>query len=168
MKNIKIEIKWAIIFVIITLVWMVLERQAGLYNENIDKHASFSYFFAIPAITLYVFALLDKRKNHYHGTMNYKQGFVTGLIITLFVTVLCPLTQYITTTYIATDYFPNVIKHAVSQGKMTQAEAESFFNLNSYIWQGLLGTAMMGTVTSAIVAIFTRQKVKGNLVATPA
>lgn len=165
MKNIRVEIKWAIIFVIISLLWMLLEKQAGLHNENIDKHATYSYLFAIPAIAVYVMALLDKRKNHYGGFMTYKQGFIAGLIITLIVTILSPLTQYITSTYIATDYFPNAIKYAVSQGKMSQAEAENFFNLKSYIWQGLLGTAMMGIITSAIVAIFTKRKPKSLTVA---
>ena len=97
--------------------------------------------------------------------MSYKQRFITGLIINIIVTILSPLTQYITSTYIATDYFPNAIKYAVSEGKMTQAEAENFFNLKSYIWQGFLGTAMMGIITSAIVAIFTKRKAKDLVVA---
>ena len=166
MKNISIEIKWAIIFVIISLLWVLLEKKAGLHNENIDQHATYSYLFAIPAIALYVIALLDKRRNHYGGFMTYKQGLISGLIITLIVTLLSPLTQYITSTFIATDYFPNIIKHTVNQGKMTQSEAEGYFNLKSYIWQSFLGTAMMGIITSAIVAIFTKRIAKGMTVAT--
>jgi len=135
MKNIKIEIKWAIIFSITLLVWMVLERLVGLHSVHIDKHMIYTNFFAIPAIAIYVFALLDKRKNFYNGIMTYKQGLIAGLIITLIVAALSPLTQYITSIYITPEYFPNVIEYVVSHGEMTQEAAEKQFNLQSYIIQ---------------------------------
>ena len=160
MKKIKIEIKWAILFVIMLLLWMIIERIAGLYNEHINKHAIYTNFVAIPAIAMYVAALLDKRKNFYNGVMSYKQGFITGLIITIIVTVLTPLTQYIASTFIAIDYFPNIITYSVTNDKMTQEAAEKYFNMRSYIVQGLIGTPIMGIVTTAIVAIFTKTKNK--------
>ena len=158
MKNLKIEIKWAIIFAVMQLLWMMLERITGLHSDHIDKHAIFTNFIAIPAIAIYVFALLDKRKNFYQGVMTYKQGFVTGFIITLFVTVFSIVTQYIISTIISPDYFPNMIEYAVSEGKMTQEAAENMFNLKSYIIQAPIGAFVMGLLTSAIVAIFTRKK----------
>jgi hypothetical protein len=41
---------------------------------------------------------------------------------------------------------------------MTQEAAENYFNMKSYIIQGLIGAPVMGLITSAIVAIFTRKK----------
>lgn len=158
MKKIKIEFKWAFIFVAMMLLWMVLEKLLGLHNAHIDKHYIFTNFVAVPAITIYVFALLDKRKNFYNGVMSYKQGFVSGLIITLFVTVLSPLTQYITSAVIAPDYFENIIEYSVKENKMSREEAESYFNLSSYIVQTIIFAAVMGVITTAIVAIFTRSK----------
>lgn len=159
MKKIKIEIKWAILFSISLLVWMVLEKLVGLHSAHIDKHMIYTNFFAIPAIAIYVFALLDKRKNFYSGVMTYKQGFIAGLIITVIVAALSPLTQYITSIYITPEYFPNVIEYVVSHDKMTQEAAEKQFNLQSYIIQGLIGAFVMGLITSAVVAIFTRKKI---------
>ena len=158
MKNIKIEIKWAFIFVAMMLLWMVLEMIAGFHGEHIDKHAIVTNFVAIPAIAVYVFALLDKRRNFYNGIMSYKQGFVSGLIITLIVTILSPLTQYITSTIITPDYFNNIIEYSVKENKMTQEDADNYFNLSSYIIQTVIFTPVMGIITSAIVAIFTRSK----------
>ncbi|HIN39997.1 MAG TPA: DUF4199 domain-containing protein [Flavobacteriales bacterium] len=158
MKNLKIEIKWAIIFAVMQLLWMMLERITGLHSDHIDKHAIFTNFIAIPAIAIYVFALLDKRKNFYQGIMTYKQGFVTGFIITLFVTVFSIVTQYIISTIISPDYFSNMIEYAVSEGKMTQEAAENMFHLKSYIIQAPIGAFVIGLLTSAIVAIFTRKK----------
>jgi hypothetical protein len=160
MKSRGIEIKWALLFVAMLLIWMVIERLAGLHGEHIDKHAIFTNFIAIPAIALYVFALLDKRKNAYGGEMTYGQGFISGVIITLVVTILSPLTQYIVSTVITPDYFSNAIDYAVAEGKMTQAEAEKYFNLTSYMIQATIGTFIMGVLTSAIVAIFVRRKNK--------
>lgn len=157
MKNLKIEIKWAIIFALMTLLWMVLEKAVGLHDVHIDKHMTYTNFFAIPAIAVYVFALLEKRKNYYHGKMTYMQGFICGLIITLFVTILSPLTQYITSTFITPDYFQNAIATGVSTGKTTQEAGEAYFNLENYIIQGLIGAPVMGMITTAIVAIFTRK-----------
>ena len=157
MTNFKIEIKWALIFAAMTLGWMMLERLVGLHSTHIDKHLLYSNLIAIPAIAVYVFALLDKRKNYYQGKMTYQQGFMSGLVISLLVMVLSPITQVITSWVITPDYFANIIQHSVSTGKMTQQEAENYFNLKSYIIQGLAGAPVMGIVTSAIVAFFTKK-----------
>ena len=157
MTNFKIEIKWALIFAAMTLGWMLMERLVGLHSTHIDKHLLYSNLIAIPAIAVYVFALLDKRKNYYQGKMTYQQGFMSGLVISLLVMVLSPITQVITSWVITPDYFANIIQHSVSTGKMTQQEAENYFNLKSYIIQGLAGAPVMGIVTSAIVAFFTKK-----------
>ncbi|MFD2203435.1 DUF4199 domain-containing protein [Shivajiella indica] len=157
MKNIKIEIKWALIFVIMQLSWMVLEKVSGLHDVHIDKHAIFTNGVAILAFLVYALAFLNKRKNFYHGKMTYLQGFVTGLWITLFVTLLTPITQYITSYWISPEYFSNMIAYSVNQGKMSQEEAESFFNFNSYLMQSTVFAPVAGLITSAIVAIFTKK-----------
>ncbi len=158
MKNIKIEIKWALIFILASLAWMAIEKALGWHNEKIADHATLTNIFAIPAIAIYVFAMLDKRKNYYHGRMTYKEAFLAGLIITLIVALFSPLTQYITSTLITPDYFSNVIEYAVSSGTMTQPDAEAYFNLKSYMVQSLIGAAIMGIITSAVVALFTQTK----------
>jgi Na+/proline symporter len=130
-----------------------------LYNYQGGPYAAidnpFSHFIAIPAIAVYVFALLDKRKNAYGGVMTYTQGFIAGLIITLLLAILSPLTQYLISTVITPDYFSNAINYAVIEGKMTQAEAEKYFSLSNYMIQATIGALIMGIVTSAIVALFT-------------
>ena len=57
MAKFKIEIKWGVIFVIMSLGWMLLERLAGLHGEHIDKHALYTNFIAIPAIAVYIFGI---------------------------------------------------------------------------------------------------------------
>ncbi|MFN8257850.1 MAG: hypothetical protein U0W24_19290 [Bacteroidales bacterium] len=61
MKSIKIEIKWAIIFSVVALLWMVLEKLCGLHDKYIDYHLYLTNLFAIPAIVTMVLALKDKK-----------------------------------------------------------------------------------------------------------
>ena len=157
MKKLKIEIKWALIFVLMQLSWMLMEKLSGLHDAHIDKHAIFTNGVAILAFLIYALALLEKRKNFYQGKMTYLQGFVTGIWISLFVTLLTPITQYITSYWISPEYFDNMIAYSVSQGKMSQEEAESFFNFNSYLMQSILFAPVAGAITGAIVAIFTKK-----------
>jgi hypothetical protein len=157
MKTYQIEIKWGIIFVLMSLLWMLLEKLLGLHSTHIDKHALYTNFIAIPAIAIYVFALLEKRNRFYHGKMTYLQGFVSGIIISLIVMVFSPLTQYITVELITPQFFTHAIAFVVTEKKMTQEEAVHFYSLQNYIIQGLIGAPVMGLMTTAIVAIFTRK-----------
>lgn len=158
MKTLKIELKWAVLFAIMMLLWMLMEKLVGLHDKHIDKHMIYSNFVAIPAILMYVFALLDKRKNFYNGVMSYGQAFTSGVIMSLFIAVLTPLTQYITSTVITPDYFTNVTEYAVAEGMMTQTEAEGYFNLQNYIIQATLFAPIMGVITTALVALFVKKK----------
>tara|TARA_R110002074_G_scaffold53975_1_gene134848 strand:+ start:426 stop:902 length:477 start_codon:yes stop_codon:yes gene_type:complete len=155
MKKYLIEIKWGLIFAFMGLIWMFIERSVGLHDRFIAHHATYTNFIAIPAILIYVLGLLEKRKVYYEGKMTYWQGVKTGLLITLVVTILTPLTQWITLSIITPDYFENVISYAVNSGKMTQQEANDYFNFKSYLIQSILGAPIMGIVTSGMVAAFT-------------
>lgn len=158
MKKFGIEIKWGILFAIIGLLWMVLEKALGWHDELLEKHMIYTNFFAIVAIAVYVVALLDKRKNFYGGKMTWLQGFLSGLGIAVVVAILSPLTQYITSVYITPDYFSNVIELSVEMGLKTQEEAEKYFSLKNYIIQSTIFAIVIGAVTSAIVALFVKKK----------
>lgn len=168
MDKYKIEIKWALIFIVVQLLWMVMEKITGFHDVHIDKHYIVTNLFSIPAITIFVFALVDKRRNYYQNVMSYKQGFFTGFRITLIVTIFTPLIQYIISTIISPDYFENISAYAVSQGKMTSSETAAEFNLRSYMIKATIGAFIMGNITSALVAIFTKRKkrkeIKGEVV----
>ena len=157
MKKFSIEIKWGAVFSIVSLLWMYLEKGLGWHDENIAVHAIYTNLFAIVAIILYVFALLDKRKNFFNDKMTWTQGFVSGIIISVVVAILSPLAQYITHEFITPDYFENAIENSVLNGN-TRENAEAYFNLKSYILQSFFFALVAGVVTSAIVALFVRKK----------
>ncbi|WP_298528065.1 DUF4199 domain-containing protein [uncultured Christiangramia sp.] len=158
MKRFAIEIKWGIIFSVVSLLWMYLEKSLGWHDELIAKHAIYTNFFGIVAIVIYVLALLDKRRNFFKGKMNWSQGFISGIVVSIVVAILTPLAQYITHAFITPEYFPNIIDHAVERGSMTREAAEEYFNLTSYILQSFFFALVVGVVTSAVVALFVRKK----------
>lgn len=157
MKKYQIELKWAIIFMISTLLWMIFEKSMGWHDEIIEKHQIYTNFFSIIAVAVYAFALVDKRKNYYNGLITWKQGFISGVIVTLFIIPLNPIAQYITHTFITSDYFTNIINYSVSSENLSLTEAENYFNLQNYMLHGLIGGTLMGFATAAIVAIFVKR-----------
>ena len=91
MKKFAIEIKWAIISIIIFLAWMTLEKQLGFHDEKIKWQMFFTMLIIFPNFILYYLALRDKKKNYYNGEMSWKQGFISGVVISFIIVILVQL-----------------------------------------------------------------------------
>jgi hypothetical protein len=162
MKKFAIEIRWGIQFSIVSLVWMIFEKSMGWHDALISKHAMYTNLFAFIAVGFYFIALADKKKNFYHGIMNWRQGFISGLLLSSVIAILSPMVQSITFTYITPNFFENIIRHVVANKIQTQSQAEMYFNLKSYTIQGIFGAFSFGVLTSAIVAFVIKSKIKTN------
>jgi len=163
MKKISIEIKWALIFSVMGLLWMLLEKLSGLHSTYIDYHLYLTNLFAIPAILVMVLALKNKKKIYYKGQMSYLQGLISGVILSLIIALISPITQWITSYIITPEYFPNVIKRSVEIGYYsTTEEAQANFNYPNYAIQGAIFALIMGVVTTAIAMIFIKSKKTNN------
>lgn len=159
MKNWNLEIKWGVVFTLVALLWMVMEKALGWHDEHLDKHMWLTNLFAIPAILVFVLAMKEKRMKVYSGNVNFKQAFLTAVKISVVVAVLSPLSQYLTSVYITPDYFKNVIPLSVEMGYYkTLEEAEAYFNLESYMFQSVIGALIMGVITGAVIAIIQHLK----------
>jgi hypothetical protein len=154
--KLKTEIQWAIIFSIMTLIWMGMEKLVGLHDLYVSKHAIYTNFYALPSIAIYILALFAKRKTDYEGKISYKQAFLSGMILTLFITILSPITQVLTSMVISPQYFANAIKYTVEKEIMTAADASNYFSLKNYIILGITGAPIMGILTTSFVAIFVK------------
>lgn len=159
MKSLKIEIKWAFIFTAIVFLWMLLEKLVGLHDKYLDQHYYLTNLFAIPAIVMMVLALKDKKKSFYDGVMSYKQGLISGIILSAVIALLSPLSQWVISYIITPEYFHNVIKRSVELGHYaTTEEAEAFFNYKSYAIGSAFWALLMGVITTAVAMIFIRTK----------
>ena len=158
MNRFAIEIKWGIIYSCAVLAWMSFEKAIGLHDEKIDRHANFTLLFAIPSIAIFVLAILDKKRNYYSGYVKWKDGFKSGMMVTMIVVILSPVIQYIIHTLITPDFFRNVIEYSVNHGGMKREEAEGYFNLKNYMIQSVISALVMGTIISALVSVFLRKE----------
>jgi hypothetical protein len=64
----------------------------------------------------------------------------------------------ITTTIISPDYFPNLTAYTLSNGIMTQEQAQAHFNNGNYIIQGVVGGLITGAIFSTIISFFIKSK----------
>lgn len=158
MKKFAIEIKWGILFSIATLVWMIIENSVGLHDVYISKHAIYTNLFGIVAIVLFTLALREKKYFTFNGEMSWQQGFLSGVILSVVISILSPLVQFITFTYITPHFFTNIIRYVVEHKIQTLIQAENYFNLKSYILQSIFGALSMGIITSAVVSLFLKTK----------
>lgn len=162
MKKYAVELKWGILFSLLSIVWMIVEKTVGLHDKYIDKQAIYTNLFAIVAFIIYFLALIDKKKSFNNGEMTWKQGFISGIVLSFVISLLNPLVQYIISVFITPDYFANAIKNAVDKKHMTQTVADSYYSLKSFILQGTSGGLSMGVITGAIVAYFVQTKNNTN------
>jgi hypothetical protein len=158
MNKYKTEIRWAVIHSGMFLAWMAIEKIAGLHSTQLPKQQLITPFILLPSFVIYILSLRSKRKNVYDDKITYKQSFVSGLWLTIFIVLLSPVNQIVTNTIISPDYFSNLTAYTVSNGIMTQEQAQTQFNNRSYIIQSVVGGLVTGIIFSAIISFFIQLK----------
>lgn len=158
MKKITIEIKWGVLFSIAALVWMIFENSIGLHDKYISKQALYTNLFGLIAILIYGLAIREKKYLYFKGTMNWQQGFISGVVLSIVISFISPMVQYITYTLITPNFFTNFINYAVANNIQTQAQAEAYFSIKSYMIQSIFGSFSTGIIMAAIVAFFLKTK----------
>ena len=157
MRNYKTEIKWAAIFIVMSLAWMYLEKALGWHDEKIALHPYLTMLYMFPAILVYVLALREKRDKDLNGKMSWKQGFLSGMLVSIIVAAFSPISMYVTQHWITPDYFPNAIEYAVNEQQLTLEAAQDYFSYKSYVVQSVIGAIIMGLITSSIVAAIVKR-----------
>jgi hypothetical protein len=89
--------------------------------------------------------------------MSWKQAFIIGLILTIFVVVLSLITQYTTCNYKTPKYFETIKKYSVMNKLITIEAANDYFNFNSYLLQSFFDPLLNGVLVLAIAAFFLKR-----------
>jgi hypothetical protein len=156
MGKFRLEIKWGLAFTAMVAFWMGMENAAGLHDRHIDKHAYYTSLILVPAVAIYLLALLDVRKSRYGGAMSYAQGIRYGLGLTAVIVLLSPLNQALVSFVLSPSYFENAIRLSVDKGFLDLESARSRFTFGSYLVQGAIGGLVTGAFMTAVLAAFTR------------
>jgi len=149
----RVEVKWAMIIIAATWVWAGMERLCGLHDEHIEQMRFYTNFFILPFVFLYMGALIDKRRSDYRGRIVFKQGFRTALVVTGLLTVLAPVSQYVTHTVISPHFFDHAVAYVVAQGVLPEERAREFFSLGNYIRQTMFSTPIFGLLVAVFAAL---------------
>lgn len=159
MRSLRIEIRWGLLFSLILMIWMFIEKNIGWHDKYIGHQAGYHIIaLAVIYILAYSRALMEKRDRYYNGFMSWKQGLISGVVISVIVAVLSPLTQFFIYHYISPDYFKNMIDYQVNQGSMSEKNARTLYSMKFFIIQEIGIGLSLGIVISAIVALFIRTK----------
>lgn len=159
MKTFSIEIKWGLRYIFAYLGWIFLEKFSGVYTDRIALYLLFSLLFYVFAFVIYLLAVKEKRDVFFEGKMDWKQGCISGITLTVVVAVLMPLAQTIIHKGIAPEFLPNMAAHSLQSENADADAIKSYFSLGAYIWQSIYMALSIGFVYAAIVARFLRTKV---------
>lgn len=163
MKKFAIEIKWAIISIIIFLAWMTLEKELGFHSEKIKWQPLFNLLYIFPTFVLYFLALREKKKKYYNNNINWKQGLISAIVVSFIIVLFSPITQFITHEFISPDFLENTINQIVLSKKLTLEEAKEYTTLTSSIWKNISDGLSFGVVIGAIVAYILKTKTTDSI-----
>lgn len=158
MKNYSIEIKWALRFTLLTLAWSIGEKAIGLHDEHIADYGMYTNLFLFPALLFFYLAIHEKKKYVYNNSMNWTQGFVSGIVISFIIALLNPAVQYIIYKSITPHFFDNIIAYKIKNHYMTLENAKVYFNLKTYMIESTFTGLSKGIITGALVSLLIRNK----------
>jgi hypothetical protein len=147
----KREIKWAVIISVLMLAWLTLLKYTGFESEKAEMFPLVSMIYFVIMFGLYLLAIRERRSIN-KGYISRRDAFLTGLLITLFLVVLSPFNMLIFNYLINPDFFDTMINLAVEKGEPIQ-QAESDFNITSYIFSSMLMMGVLGGLFSALGAV---------------
>jgi hypothetical protein len=158
MKNFSIEIRWAIRFTLLTLVWGIGEKLYGLHDVHIDQYLFISILFGLPAVLFYYLAIREKKKYFFNGNMTWKQGFVSSIILSFLIAILSPFAHYVIYKSISPDFFENMIAYKTAHSSMSREALQSIFNMKTIVVNSFIDSLSYGIITGALVSLLLRNK----------
>ncbi len=153
----KTELKWGVIFSLVSLGWVTGEYLAGFHDRAIDRQATVSMLFMFPAIAMILMAIRERRRLG-GGRITFVEALFCGIGVSLVVALLGPLQEYIFHRFINPHFFEKMIEYSLAKGKMNAEEARSYFSLRSFMLQSSMGAIGLGSLTSLILAALMRTK----------
>lgn len=153
----KTEIKWGLIFSLVSLLWVVGECLAGLHGRYIDRQQILTNLFFFPAVLMMYLAVREKRQL-LGGRITFTAALTCGVAVSVVVAILSPPIQFIFYTWINPHFFEKLIEYSVGSGKMTAELATRHFNLQNYMLMSSMGAMAAGVPTSLVLAFLMRSR----------
>lgn len=153
MNKYAIEIKWATIFSIAYLIWMLIEKQLGYHSDKALQEPLFNLLFIPITVLLFYLAIKDKKKVIFNGEMEWKEGFASGIVLTLLLTVTTTVVVMLTFNIISPDFFKTAIEQSDNKDL-----AQLNYNLPIFIKNNIFDKLSFGVVIAAIMSYMLKTK----------
>lgn len=146
----KLEIKWVAIVFILHVLWQIGERSLGFYGPRIrhEELAGMGFYIVYALVMFLAVADLKSRNN---GFLNRRQGFLSGLFISLILVALAPIMVGILMFAIQPDFFNVMIMSATESGEYSGYQAAvQEYNYWSYVKLFMAGYLLVGSLSAAL------------------
>lgn len=153
MNKYSVELKWSLIYGIVYLLWMVLEKTLGFHTDKALKEPLFNLLFIPISFIIYLLALKDKKKNVFNDELEWKEGFASGIVLSFLVTVISTTVVYITFSFISSYFFETAINMSKNQ-----EIAQLNFNLPVFVKNNIFDKLSFGVVFTAIISYIIKSK----------
>jgi hypothetical protein len=163
-----LEIKYALLISVFTLIWIAFEQLLGLQDEYVEWHKIVTNFsLIIPIIGIWL-ALKDFKMAKI-SKYNFQKGFGIGFRITILNTILIIPIIYIFYTFINPEW-PNTMMNKAKMEALEKGldpikaieEARLYFSLKYYLIQSVVGTLIFGTLISSVIAFMIKNRGKSK------
>lgn len=153
MEKYRIEIKWALIFGAIYLIWMIIEKQLGFHSEKALQEPLFNLIFIPISFILFFLALREKKKVVFNNEIEWKQGFASGIVLSFLITIISTTVVYITFSLIS----PNFFETAINMSKNKEV-AQFNFNLPVFVKNNIFDKLSFSVVFAATISYMIKTK----------
>lgn len=154
--NLRIELRGAVLISLLMLLWLSFECIVGLQTEYIAYHPYVGMLSLLIPVFVTRQSLMAKRDELRNG-FTFGKAFLSGSIIAVFAAVMAIPVQLAFHYFVNPDFFDDMIAYSVKHGQ-DPGRAASYFNLNSYLFQSVAATLVVGFIISAVAAFFMQVK----------
>jgi hypothetical protein len=149
--NARIELRNAILFNLLILLWLCIECMVGLQDKYIKYYPYSTLLNIAIAVFCYRRVVIEKTEQ-LNGKISFKQAFKSGLITTFFAAVFNIPSQLFFHTVINPDFFESMTSYSVQAGNQPKEIAAMFFNLPGTLIETTISVFISGIVFSLVFA----------------
>jgi hypothetical protein len=147
----------AISYFFIFIIWKACEKLIGLHDNNINLYPFISDLIIIPLILLYSTGF-KKYRIGLGGKITFINGIGFGLMATLFIVALTPVSVWIFDQFINPNFYASMIQYQIKNHVSTLEIAQQSFNHENFKQSCILGNAVTGTLLTVVLAIISSKK----------
>ena len=129
----------------------------GFHDDKINFYPYFSDLIIIPLVLLYAIGF-KKHRISLGGKITFINGIGFGLMATLFIVALTPMSVWIFDQFINPNFYTSMIQYQVKNHLSTLEIAKQSFNHDNFKQSCIIGNASTGILLSVILAFISSKK----------